>query len=262
MASEPVITLYNPEKKTTVSADASSFGVAAVLMRKQPSGDMRPVAYASRSMTETECRYAQIEKEALAVTWALEQWTGFLIGMKFKVETDHKPLIPMFSTMLIDELPVRIQRFRMRLMRFDFTIEHIPGKLLYKADALSRFPRGDEAHDTKPCNDLHEEVECHVNLVLVTIPDQRLDEIRSELKNDDTLKLVMQYVQKGWPDKQKVCGPMTKYWAERDNISLHIGLLLRGRRRLIIPPKPRPDVLRRLHYGHQRMTKTCANAAS
>ena len=155
MASEQVLALYDPEKETTVSADASSFGLGAVLVQKQPSGDLRPVAYASRSMTETECRYAQIEKEALAVTWALEHWADFQIGMKFKVQTDHKPFIPLFSNKLIDELPVRIQRFRMRLMRFDFTIKDIPGKLLYTADALSRSPREDKAYETKPCNDLH-----------------------------------------------------------------------------------------------------------
>ena len=113
MASEQVLALYDPEKETVVSSDASSFGLGAVLMQKQPSGEMRPVAYASRSMTETERRYAKIEKEALAITWALEHWADVLIGMKFNVQTDHKPLIPLFSTKLIDELPVRIQRFHL-----------------------------------------------------------------------------------------------------------------------------------------------------
>ena len=95
--------------------------------------------------------------------------------MKFKVQTDDKPLIPLFPTKLINELPVHIQRFRMRLMRFDFTIKRIPGKLLYTADALSRSQREDKAHETKPCNDLHDEVDCYVNAVLVTLPasDQR-----------------------------------------------------------------------------------------
>ena len=169
MVSEQVLALYDPEKETTVSVDASSFGLGAVLMQKQPSGDLRPVAYASRSMSKTECRYAEIEKEALAVKWALEHWADFLIGIKFKVQTRCKPLIPLFSTKLIDELTVRIQRFRMRLMRFDFTIEHTPGKLLYTADALSRSPREDKAYETKPCNDPHEEVECYVSAVLVTL---------------------------------------------------------------------------------------------
>ena len=63
MASEQVLALYDPEKETMVSSDASSFGLGAVLMQKQPSGEMKPVAHASRSMTETE--------EALAITWAL-----------------------------------------------------------------------------------------------------------------------------------------------------------------------------------------------
>ena len=77
-------------------------------------------------MTETERRYIQIEKGAIA--WALKHWAEFLIGMKFKVQTDHKPLIPLLSMKLIDELPMRIQRFRMRLMRFNFAIHHVHGK--------------------------------------------------------------------------------------------------------------------------------------
>jgi len=70
MASEQVLARYDREKETLVSADPSSFGLGAGLMQKQPSGEMRPMAYASRSMSETERRYAQIEKEALAFTWA------------------------------------------------------------------------------------------------------------------------------------------------------------------------------------------------
>lgn len=103
-----------------------------------------------------------------------------------------------------------------------------------------------------------------MNAVLVTLPasDQRLDEIRSELKNDDTLKTVMQYVQNGWPEeKRRVHGRIAKYWSERGNISLHSGLLLRGRR-IIITSRLRADVLRRLRDGHQGITTTRANAAS
>ena len=116
-------------------------GDYSIIWCKQLRVGCSPYAEAtSRSMTETERRYAQIEKEALAITWALEHWADFLIGMKFKVETDHKPLIPLLSTKLIDELPIRIQRFRMRLMGFDFTIHHVSGKILYTSDSLSRSP--------------------------------------------------------------------------------------------------------------------------
>ena len=136
LASDEALALYDTEKETIVSADASSYGLGAVIRQLQEDGTLKAVAYASRSMTKTECRYAQIKKEALATTWALKHWSDLLIGLKFHVETDHKPLVPLFST----KLPVRIQRFRMRLLRFDFTISHVPGKSLMTADTLSRAP--------------------------------------------------------------------------------------------------------------------------
>ena len=76
------------------------------MMQRQPTGDLKPVAYISRSMTSTEQRYAQIEKEALAFTWACERLSDYLVGLKFHIQTDHKPLVPLFSTKHLDELPI------------------------------------------------------------------------------------------------------------------------------------------------------------
>ena len=78
ISQRPVLALFDPHRPTTVSADASSFGLGAVLLQKQDDGEMRPVAYASRSMTPTEQRYAQIEKEALAITWACDRFTDWV----------------------------------------------------------------------------------------------------------------------------------------------------------------------------------------
>lgn len=91
-------------------------------------------------MTSTEQRYAQIEKEALATTWACEKFNDFILGKDILIETDHKPLVPLFGLKNLDELPPRIQRFRMRLMKYSFNICHIPGKDLIIADTLSRAP--------------------------------------------------------------------------------------------------------------------------
>ena len=76
----------------------SSFGLGAVLLQIQQGGEPKPVAYVSRLMTSTEGRYAQIEKVALAFTWACERLSDYLIGMRFHIETDHKPLVPLFSS--------------------------------------------------------------------------------------------------------------------------------------------------------------------
>ena len=98
----------------------------------------KPIAYASKSMTENERRYSQIEKEALALVWTCEKFSDYVLGKKIQLETDHKPLVPLFGKTNLDCLPPRILRFRLRLMRFNYSISHVPGKELYTADALSR----------------------------------------------------------------------------------------------------------------------------
>ena len=77
-----VLALYNPEAETKVSADASSYGLGAVLLQ-QNDGNWKPVAYASRSLSDTERRYAQIEKEALASTWVCEKFCNYILGNPF-----------------------------------------------------------------------------------------------------------------------------------------------------------------------------------
>ena len=63
-----------------------------------------------------------------------------LLGKHFKLETDHKPLVPLLSSKALDEISIRIQRFRLHLMRFSYSIYHISGKLICTADTLSRAP--------------------------------------------------------------------------------------------------------------------------
>ena len=98
--STPVLAIYDPQLQTKVIADASSYGIGAVMVQKHLEGTWKPVAFISRALSSTEEKYAQIEKEALATTWACERLADYLIGKMFHIETDHKPLVPLRMRLL------------------------------------------------------------------------------------------------------------------------------------------------------------------
>ena len=102
--------LYDPNAPTKVSADALSFRLGAVLLQGN-ANDWRPVDFASKSMTKVEHRYVQIEKEELAATWACEKFPNYILGAKFTIETDHKPLVPLLSTTDLHNLLLRVLHF-------------------------------------------------------------------------------------------------------------------------------------------------------
>ena len=106
----------------------------------------------------------KIEKEALALTWACRWLADYLVGLQFHIETDHKPLVLLLGT---KHLPIRVQHFRMWLMRFLFTISNVPGKHLITAVALSRTPI---TSFSKSEEELHKSVDMYVCAILSTLP--------------------------------------------------------------------------------------------
>ena len=117
LCTEKCLALFEPNRQMIMSADASAYGLGAVLCQKQLDRSLRLIAYVSRAMTECEQRYVQIEKEALAMTWACERLNLYLLGSKFLLETDHKLLVPLVSTKNLEELTIRIQRFCLLIMK-------------------------------------------------------------------------------------------------------------------------------------------------
>ena len=96
--------------------------------------------YASRALSETEKRYAVIEEKALAVTRACEKFINYILGMKFTVETDHKPLVPLFTSTDLSKMPPRILRLIMRLMKYELDVVYVPGKEQITADRCHALP--------------------------------------------------------------------------------------------------------------------------
>ncbi|XP_037520549.1 uncharacterized protein LOC119397183 [Rhipicephalus sanguineus] len=196
ITSRPVLALYDPRKRLIVSSDASSYGLGAVLFQKDPHGNRRPVAYASKTLTSAEAGYSQIEKEALGITWACEKFRDYFIGLHFKIETDHKPLVPILSTKPIDSLTPRLQRLRLRMMRYDYETTFIPGKQLITADALSRQPLA-----TQDSGDISGEVSTYASVVVGLLSSEvaSLEKVAMAQKRDPTCKAIEAFTRNGWP---------------------------------------------------------------
>ena len=97
----------------------------------------KPIAYASRALTETETRYAQIAKEALSIVFALEKFHQYTFGRKTVVESDHEPL-EMIILKPLCRAPKRLQGMLMRILQYDVHIKHKKGSEMLIADTLSR----------------------------------------------------------------------------------------------------------------------------
>ncbi|XP_042072880.1 uncharacterized protein K02A2.6-like [Haplochromis burtoni] len=258
LTSPPVLAMYDPNRDIKVSADASSYGLGGVLLQLWEEG-WRPVAYASRSLSPTEQRYAQVEKEALASTWACERFRDFLIGKHFCLETDHKPLVSLLGGQALDLLPPRIQRFRMRLMRYSYTVQYAPGKSLWTADTLSRSPL------KKPMNlsdkELMESTDIYVDSIVANMPvsSSYMQTLKEQLKSDSVCARVMDMCTEGWPEHAKQEPLLRNYWPDRATLTVEDGLLLKDTR-LVIPSAMRNEVLEKLHEGHQGVVKCKARA--
>ena len=174
------------------------------------------MAYASRSMNETEQRYAQIEKEALAITWSCSKFSDYILGREFLIETDHKPLVPLLNTKHLDALPPRILRFCLRLAKFNYSVFHIPGKLLYAADTLSRAPLPETEEEQLNVESFVE------SIIQFTLPasKQRLDVYKQAQLDDPARAQVREYCTNQWPAKKFISDEVLPYWKERASLTV------------------------------------------
>ena len=220
-----VLALYDPAAETKICADASTYGLGAVLLQQQQHTQWKAVAYASSSMSDTERRYSQIEKEVLALVWSCRKFSNYILGKHIRLETDHKPLIPLLGKANLDSLPPRILRFRLHLSRFDYSISHVPGKLLYTADTLSRAP----ITSSSDCFD-NMDMESFLHVIASSLPvnPDRLEVYCQAQKADPICSQIIAYCNQGWPSRHRIEEKYRSYWKVRSELSIVDDLLLFG----------------------------------
>ena len=262
ISSAPVLAFYDPNRKTVVSSDASSYGLGGVLLQEGDDKSLRPVAFCSRTLTQTEQNYAQIEKECLAAVWTCEKFYRYLSGLPvFELRTDHKPLVPLINQQTLDKVPIRCQRLLMRLRRFNVISVHIPGKDLVLADALSRSPL---ISNTNVSDNLDDEVQMFLNVVESSRPasKEKIQLIENATKEDQVLQKVTKLVLSGWPKyRTQVPEEVRCFFPYRGELSWIEGKLI-YRDRIVIPASMRMEMLQRIHEGHLGVTKCLARANS
>lgn len=232
---------FKADCKTRIVADAGPTGVGAVLT--QLHGDnWRVISYASRSLTDVERRYSQTEKEALALVWSCERFNLYVLGRKFELETDHKPLECIYTP--TSKPCARIERWVLRLQSYDYKVVYRPGRSNI-ADALSRL--NSELSSTAVGTVDFVRVIAELATPVAMTPK----EIEVESEKDSELTEVRQYLKSGdWTPCK-----LTGYAAVKSELCQVGQLVLRGTR-IVVPHSLRKRILELAHEGHQGIVKT------
>ena len=205
LTSAPILVYFDPTKEFVLQVESSKDGVGAVLMQ-----DGRPVEYASRALTASERKWAQIEKEALAVSFGVQRFDQYTYGRRIVVENYHKPLETILRKPL-SSASKRLQDIMMKLIRYDIEFKFQKGEKLVIADTLSRA----YVIVTDPA-------ENRLNVFSVKmkedLQDSRLKEIKYATDQDLDLQELIDTMQSGWPDhKSAVKDSCKPYFDLRKN---------------------------------------------
>ena len=226
LSESPVPSFFDPAKETLLQCDASQNGLGACLLQ-----DGHPVVYASRALTQTECNYAQIEKEMLAVVFGLERFENYTYGRHVKIESDHKPLEIIQRKSLVTA-PRRLQRILLRIQKFDYEIVYKKGAEMHVADTLSRayLPAAEEDMEKATIFDIDQRS-------YLSISEGKILKIKEASKEDETMNLLKQVIKSGWPDcKDEVPHNVQCYFPFRDELVIQNGLIFKVEK-VVIPDR-------------------------
>lgn len=244
LTSAETLGYFDKEAPTTVIADASPVGLGAILTQQQKEGP-RIISYASRSLSDTEKRYSQTEKEALALVWACEKFHPYVYGISFELVTDHKPLEVIYGPK--SRPCARIERWVLRMQPYDFKVKYKPGAKNI-ADPLSRLLSKSES-DSKHVAEAEE----YVRFVAISATPKAMTtrEVEEASADDQELSEVRKCIN-GTPWEQL---KHKQYVPVSSELCVIGQLVLRGPR-IVAPVKLRPRLLSLAHEGHLGITGT------
>lgn len=188
-----MLTHYDPRKSLVLECDASPHGLSTVLSHRCDGG-VQPVGFHSRTLTTAEKNYSQLEREFLALAFAVMKFCDYLLGRDFTLVTDHKPLVGLFHHDRV--VPVmaaaRIQQWAVILGGYSYRIEYRAGTSNVNADAMSRLPL---LADQKG---LEEELpEIIASLEELDDGLVKAKQMAQKTTEDGVLRVVVSYVQRG-----------------------------------------------------------------
>ena len=253
LTSNTLLVHFNPSHKLTLMCDASPYGVGAVLSQIDAQGIERPVAYASRTLSQPEKNYSQLEKEALALIFGTKRFHNYLYGRSFTLYTDHKPLQGLLneSKAIPTLASARIQRWALTLAAYQYKIVYKRGSEISNADGLSRLPLPTVPQNI-PLPSEHVLLLEHLSSGPITAT-----QIKTMTRQDKILSKVLYFVQKGWP--ATVEPALTPYASRKYELSSLDGCVLWGTR-VVIPTAGRKRILDDLHETHQGASRMKARA--
>lgn len=246
---------FSTADKTELYTDASPYAIGAVLTQVDKDGNRRIISFASKSLTETEQRYPQVQREALAIVWAVEHYYYYLLGARFTIKTDADGVRFIFDRN--NQRPKRFLRraegWAMRLNTFDYDIEFVKG-IHNIADPSSRLFQTGEV----PQEFGSGEMPCEIAQITLTATDNveygnghmPIQQVRMETAKCKELQAVIEALEsRRWPTNLHL------YKSVRNDLEVTNGVLVRHG--LIVPPVSlRAKAVNIAHKGHQGMSKT------
>ena len=202
--------------------------------------DNTPVAYASRTLTPTERRYAQIEKESLGIVFVCERFRHYLSAKDaVLVVTENKPLEVIFKKPLLSA-PKRLQQMLLRLQDFNLNVKYKRGSQLYIADTLSQAAQEKKNREhistsTREAS-IYGEIEAVHPMEGFNMKATTVERIRGDYEAEPSAKALKEMILIGWSEtRSEVPYEIKAYFPHRDELTVDEGIVFKGAK-LVIPP--------------------------